>query len=210
MDFYEEQVLPEVFSRLDTVFPELGLKRKGKGWTATNYEETKARFGARADRVVCNRPGGFLVYGGDAVSWLAYLKGGTTTPRGVDFVEAVKDLARAAGVDCSPLERELTPEESAAFQGRQRRGDLLEDFVDLTHKALLTAAGKSARAYLVGRAFTEDELEGLSLGFYAGVEAVSAAMKAKGYTDEELAASGILADRRWAGRLVFPFRGPLA
>ena len=177
VDFYEEQVLPEVFSRLDAVFPELGLRRKGKGWEATNKETTKARFGARAARVVCNRPGGFLVHGGDAVSWLAYLKGGTATPTGADFVEAVKDLARAAGVDCSPLERELTPEESANLQGRQRRGDLLEDFVALTHEALLAAAGKSARAYLVGRTFTETELEGLSLGFYAGVETVSAAMK---------------------------------
>lgn len=208
VEFYEEQVLPEVFSSLDTVFPELGLKRKGRGWTSTNNETTKARFNARADRVVCNRPGGFLVHGGDAVSWLAYLKGGTATPRGVDFVEAVKDLARAAGVDCSPLERELTPEESSTLQGRQRREDLLENFVALTHEALLTAAGKSAREYLVGRTFREDELEGLSLGFYAGVEAVSAAMKAKGYTDEELDASGILADGRWTGRLVFPFLGP--
>ena len=206
VDFYEEQVLPEVFSRLDTVFPELGLKRKGRGWEATNKETTKDRFGARAARVVCNRPGGFLVHGGDAVSWLAYLKGGTSTPKGADFVEAVKDLARAAGVDCSPLERELTPEESANLQGRQRRGDLLEDFVALTHEALVASAGKSTRAYLVGRAFTETELEGLSLGFYAGVDAVSAAMKAKGYTHEELDASGILADGRWAGRLLIPWR----
>jgi replicative DNA helicase len=206
VDFYEEQVLPEVFARLDAVFPELGLKRKGRGWEATNTETTKARFGARAARVVCNRPGGFLVHGGDAVSWLAYLKGGTATPTGADFVEAVKDLARAAGVDCSPLERELTPEESANLQGRQRRGDLLEDFVALTHEALLAAAGKSAREYLVGRTFTETELEGLALGFYDGVEAVSATMTAKGYTEAELTASGILADGRWAGRLVIPWR----
>jgi len=58
----------------------------------------------------------------------------------------------------------------------------------------------------VGRTFREDELEGLSLGFYAGVEAVAAAMKAKGYTAEELDASGILADGRWAGRLLIPWR----
>lgn len=207
VNFYEEQVLPEVFSRLDTVFPEFGWRRKGRGWEATNAEETRRLPGSpRPDRVVCNRPGGFLVHGGDAVSWLAYLNGGTATPKGADFVEAVKDLARRAGVDCSPLERELTPEESAAFQGRQRRGELLEDFVALTHAVLLADAGKSARAYLVGRTFHEDELEGLSLGFYAGVEAVSAAMKAKGYTDEELDASGILADGRWAGRLLIPWR----
>lgn len=206
MDFYEEQVLPAAFARLDAVFPGLGLKRKGRGWTATNRETTEDRFNARPDRVVCNRPGGFLVHGGDAVSWLAYLRGGTATPKGADFVAAVKELAKAAGVDCSPLERELTPEESANLQARQRRGDLMEDFVALTHEALLAAAGKSARAYLVGRTFTETELEGLSLGFYAGVETVSAAMKAKGYTAEELEASGILADGRWDARVIIPWR----
>lgn len=206
VDFYEELVLPEVFSRLDAVFPELGLKRKGRGWAATNGETTKARFGARADRVVCNRPGGFLVHGEGPVSWLAYLKGGTSTPKGADFVEAVKDLARAAGVDSSPLERELSAEETANLQGRQRRGDLLEDFVALTHENLLGAAGKSAREYLVGRAFTETELEGLSLGFYTGVEAVSATMKARGYTEAELDAAGVLADGRWAKRLLIPWR----
>ena len=84
--FYEEQVLPAVFAQLDKVFAELKPKRTARGWTATNGEETKARFGARADRVVCNRPGGFLVHGGGSVSWLAYLKGGTATPMGVDFV----------------------------------------------------------------------------------------------------------------------------
>jgi DNA primase len=206
VDFYEEHVLPVVFDRLDAVFPELGLKRTGKGWTATNREATQARFGARPDRVVCNRPGGFLVHGTGPVSWLAYLKGGTATPRGADFVEAVKTLASAAGVDCSPLERELTPEEAERFQARQRRGDLLENFVALTHEALLDPAGKAARAYLMGRTFREDELEGLPLGFYAGVEAVSAAMRAKGYSEAELAASGIMADGRWAGRLLIPWR----
>lgn len=211
VDFYQDAVLPEVFARLDAVFPELKLRRTGRGWIATNGEVTKARFGARADRVVCNRPGGFLVHGGDAVSWLAYLKGGTSTPKGADFVEAVKDLARAAGVDPSPLERELTPEEAAKLRDHLRRGDLMEDFVDLTHneallEALVSSPGESVRAYLVGRTFTEDELEDLPLGLYAGVEAVSAAMRAKGYTAEELDASGILADGRWTGRLLIPWR----
>ena len=120
VEFYEEQVLPAVFARLADVFSELKLKRKGKGWEATNYEECKARFGANHTRVVCNRPGGFLVHGGDAVSWLAYRNGGTT-PKGVDFVNAVKELATAAGVDVTPLKRELSPEAAAAYETRQRR-----------------------------------------------------------------------------------------
>ena len=204
--FYEEEVYPAVFDSLDRVFPELKLKRTSRGWTATDEAETHAVFGARADRVVCNRPGGFLVHGGEAVSWTAYVSGRTSTPTGADFVEAVKELARRAGVDLSPLERELTPAEAAEVKTRERRRDLLEVFVEKAHAALLADVGKAAREYLVGRGFSEDKLEDLPLGFYPNVGTVSAAMKAKGYTAEELDASGILADGRWEGRLLIPWR----
>lgn len=206
VDFYEGHVFPAVFDHLDRVFPELGLVRKGRGWTATNAETTKARFGARPDRVVCNRPGGFLVHGGDAFSWLAYHRGGET-PRGADFVEAVKELAGLAGVDTSPLERELTPQEAVELEARHRRRDLLEDFATEAHKALLEApAAAPARAHLLGRGYTENELEGLPLGYYAHKGTVAALLGNRGYTEAELDASGLLADGRWEGRLVIPWR----
>jgi DNA primase catalytic core len=206
VDFYESHVFPAVFDHLERVFPELGLVRKGRGWTATNAETTKARFGARPDRVVCNRAGGFLVYGGDAVSWLTYHRGGVK-PTGADFVEAVKELASLAGVDTSPLERELTPQEAVELEARHRRRDLLEDFVAEAHKALLEApAAEPARAHLLDRDYTENELEGLPLGYYAHKGTVAALLSNRGYTEDELAASGLLADGRWEGRLVIPWR----
>jgi hypothetical protein len=55
VDFYEEQVLPDVLAHLHAVFGELKLERTGKGWTAPNYDEAKALL-ARAESVVCTRP----------------------------------------------------------------------------------------------------------------------------------------------------------
>lgn len=191
-----EEVLSRIFDRLDLAFPELGLRRTSRGWEATHREATKARFDARPDRVVCNQPGGFLIHGGD---WVPWVQRGL---RGWDYVEAVKALAHRAGVDCSPLEREFSPED----QVRQRRGDLLEDFARLTHEALMGPAGEGARAYLMGRTFAEEELKGLPFGFYATREAVSAALEAKGYSGEEVKASGVLSDGRWTGRLLIPWR----
>jgi replicative DNA helicase/DNA primase len=210
VDFYEEQVLPEVFARLPEVFPELKWKRTGKGWTATDSETTHARFDARPDRVVCNRPGGFLVHGSGPVSWLAYLKGGTTTPKGADFVEAVKGLARAAGVDCSPLERELTPAESERLQARQRRGDLLERFMDAARVCLGLGEGRTnATEYLRKRGFTlnaQPDYEALPFGVYTTCAGVRDRLREEGFTAEEIEASGLVADARWEGRLLIEWR----
>src|SRR3989344_4339752 len=86
VDFYEREVLPALFERLNSAFPEFGWTRTGRGWTATNRDHTKRYSDARPGRVVCNIPSGFLVNGGQAMSWAAYVHGGAT-PKGRDFVE---------------------------------------------------------------------------------------------------------------------------
>ena len=214
VDFYTDHVQPAVFDSLAAVFPELKPRRKGGGWVATDEETTHAVFGARADRVVCNKPGGFLVYGGESRTWTAYVLGRTSSPMGADFVEAVKKLAERAGVDASPLERKLTPEETAEARERVRRDNLLEAFVEVTHAALLSDAGLDARQYLLDRGFLSEEedaadhydFDDLPLGFYESREKVVEDMETAGWTREELDASDILADGRWEGRLLIPWR----
>ena len=61
--FFEQQVAPVVFERLDELFPEFGFTRDHHGWRATNSETTRAFFGARAERVVCHQSGGFYIHG---------------------------------------------------------------------------------------------------------------------------------------------------
>jgi len=197
VDFYETAVLPAVFERLSEVFPDFGFIRKGKGWTATNKDATKGQWGARADRVICNQPGGFWIHGEGRVSWLEHLEG--THPTGADFVAAVRKLADLAGVDPSPLDEELTPEQAERLESRVRRGDLLETFLALAGDYLET--DQTARRYLEGRG-----LDGDGLGVCPPLEEVSKALS--GFSDEEVQASGLLSDRRWPGRLVIPWRGP--
>lgn len=201
-DFLDLEILPRLFERLDDAFPEFGWGRKGRGWTATNREHTKNLGGARPDRVVCNAPFGFLVHGGTATAWTAYVNGGTT-PTGRDFVDVVKKLASRAGVDASVLDREPTPEE----ERQARRGDLLEMFQAQAHEALLSDAGKDARAYLVERrGFEAARLEELPFGLYATPADVEARLVAAGFTADEVKVSGLLKDERWTGRLVIPWR----
>jgi len=202
VEFYEQEVLPALFERLDSAFPEFGWTRKGRGWTATKRVPGVGKTdGARPGRVVCNEPFGFLVHGGDATSWTAYVSEGVS-PQGRDFMEAVRKLADLAGVNASVLDRDPTPEEEA----RHRRLELLETFVSQARDVLLSEAGKGARDYLGERGFKEDDLEDLPFGLYDTSDEVKRRLVDAGFTEDEVKRSGLLVDARWTGRLVIPWR----
>jgi DNA primase catalytic core len=142
--------------------------------------------------------------GGGSV--LGFVNGGQT-PRGEAFLDAVRKLADLAGVDPARLDRTWTDEEADQFRAEERKRLLLERFAAFARDALLSPAGEAARAYLTGpRGIPEDALDLLDVGFYPSAAAVRAELSAGGYSTDELEASGLLADGRWSGRLVIPWR----
>jgi hypothetical protein len=197
-DFYTEIVLPELQERLDRAFPEFGWKRDRLGWVATNEETTHRVLGVRAERVVAHGPAprGFLVHGGEAMLWTAYLNGGVI-PRGADFVRAVREIAERAGVDSSPLDR---PEP------RDRRADLLHDFFDLCQRELVSDRGVEARAYLERRGLPPDAIEGSGVGLVPAPGRAREVLTRADYRDAEITVAGVLADSRWPGRLCGAWR----
>lgn len=198
VDFYTEVVLPALAQRLDQAFPEFGWRRDARGWVATNEEHTHARLGVRAERVVAHGPAprGFLVHGGEPMLWTAYLAGGGS-PRGAEFVRVVGELADRAGVDTSPLE---------SGRPRDRRTELLEEFFKLAQRELVGDGGVRAREYLQQRAFPLDAIETSALGVVPPFTFTENALRASGYSDRELEASGLFADGRWPGRLCGAWR----
>jgi hypothetical protein len=201
-DFYSEVVLPALSTRLDAAFPEFGWKQDPRGWVATNQEMTHRVLGVRADRVVAHgaAPPGFLVHGGEPMPWTAYLNGGEV-PRGDAFRSVVRELAERAGVDSSPIER---------AQPRDRRQELLHDFFRLSRAELQSERGVAARSYLVRRGFPTAEIEQVDLGLVPGELLAKSALQAAGYTELEIAESGVLADGRWPGRLCGAWRNEQA
>jgi DNA primase len=197
-DFYSEVVLPALSTRLDAAFPEFGWKQDPRGWVATNQEMTHRVLGVRADRVVAHgaAPPGFLVHGGEPMPWTAYLNGGDV-PRGDAFRSVVRELAERAGVDSSPIER---------AQPRDRRQELLHDFFRLSRAEMQSERGVAARSYLVRRGFPADEIEQVDLGVVPSELLAKNALQAAGYTELEIAESGVLADGRWPGRLCGAWR----
>jgi DNA primase len=197
-DFYLEVVLPALAEGLDQAFPEFGWRRDRNGWVATNEEHTHSCLGVRAERVVAHGPAprGFLVHGGEATLWTAYVNGGAV-PRGADFVRAVKDLAECAGIDPSPLERPEPPD---------RKADLLREVDTLCRDELVSERGRRARDYLESRGFPSASIGGSGLGLFPARDRVGSALGTAGYSESEIAASGVLVDSRWPGRLVGAWR----
>jgi len=201
--FLDEEAYPALFEHLDAAFPEFEWKRTGRGWVATNRAHTKSLPGEpRPDRVVCNAPFGFLVHGGGATSWAAYVNGGRR-PEGAEFVPVVRRLCELAGV--SFPEREPTAEEAEHLRQREGRRSALEAVAAYAQEVLFSPAGEAALAYLTReRGFTETEVRDLGLGFYDAVPNVRKALEAAG-VDLQAAKDAALFWEKLEGYVLVPW-----
>lgn len=153
----------------------------------------------RADRVVCHgdAPRGFLIHGQGATLWTTYLNDGRPA-RGRDFVGAVRALAARAGLDAGQLDR-------SARSGERKAGLLHGAFV-LCGRELASERGTTARAYLASRGIPAARIDRSGLGLMPDDARLRLKLISHGYSDAEIANSGLLADSRWPGRIVGAWR----
>lgn len=198
-DLLDEEVLPALFQRLDQAFPEFGWEPTKDGWVATNRETTKRLLDARPDRVVCHRPHGFLVHGGAATAWTAYVNGGQP-PRGDAFVQVVRRLCELAGVAFP--EREATPAELEAAADAEQRRRALAAALPALERLLQEPAGATAREYLVSRGLDAAGQAALGVGFLPDVPSLRRALPAE--LRDAAKEAGLLWDRL-EGYALFPW-----
>ena len=137
--------------------------------------------------------------GGDLITFIRETEG-------LDFAQAVEWLADRTGTQ---LEYEETsPVQEARRKHRDRLESLLEDAASFYSRYLWdTAAGDLARGYLAERGLTEEVCRDFRLGLSPGGDQLAGKARAKGYSQEELVAAGLVNRRGndyYAGRLVFP------
>ena len=181
-EFLANEVYPALFDRLDQAFPNFGFKKRDKTWVATNDDTAKLLCNAGADRVYCyaNRKHCLVVQGGDAVRFLDLVNDGTN-PVGVDFVNAVRDLADRAGVTFP--ERELSPEAARAQAKKSALLSELETAATVCSQHLFSDDGQDARRYLKSRGLSEDQMKDLRLGLYPPLAQMKDALQKAGHHD---------------------------
>ncbi|MFC1999296.1 DNA primase [Chloroflexota bacterium] len=146
---------------------------------------------------------GACATGGDVFSFIM-------RKEGVDFGEALRILARKAGVSLAP------PQRSEDQKQEDRLKEINEAASEYYHGLLLQSReGERARDYLEKRGVTQKTIEDFRLGFSPDSwEASRNELARKSYRENELLAAGLLVAKeqgraydRFRNRLMFPIRG---
>ncbi|WP_188055032.1 DNA primase [Sphingosinithalassobacter sp. CS137] len=177
------------------------LRRAGREWTACcpfHNEKTPSFY-------VNDEKGFYHCFGcgahGDAIRWM-------TDQRGLPFIDAVKELAAAAGLDM--------PEQDARSAERERRAkglrEAMEDAAAWFSERLHGIEGAEARAALERRGISAETARAFGLGFAPDARGKLRAALAD-YGDALLVEAGLLIQvdgkepyDRFRGRLMIPIR----
>lgn len=201
--------IEEIKARLDIVdivSENVQLKRSGKNYTGFCPFHANTRTPAF---VVWPETGTWRCFGecndgGDIFKYVMKREGW-------DFPEALRQLARRAGVELRPL----TPEETAKREEHDNLRRLLEDATTyFRHQLFNHPAGKTALEYLHNRGLSDETIEIFELGYAPpGWESTYPHFVEKGYTTEELVDAGVASTRddgslydRFRNRIIFPIR----
>jgi DNA primase len=143
--------------------------------------------------------------GGDAFRFIMQREG-------LDFSEALAELARRAGVPLSPP----TPQSEAADKQREKLLDIHAAAAQYFHHALRRSKeGARAREYVAGRGINSETLERFQLGYAFNTwESLKSHLLERGYAEEDLVDAGLLVKKeetgssydRFRDRLIIPIR----
>ena len=205
-ELLEKEVYPTLWDRLDTAFPEFGFKRKGRHWVATDESASRMLSGSpRPERVWVydDSPYGIKIHGGEFVTWVAHVSG-QSAPRGLDFIDAVRELCRRSGVLFPEMERPVSnaPKEKSVET-------LHDDACRWGRVQLLSDPGKPVLEYLISRGLTREEIEKRTdlCAIPHRKHFQDEFLTKKGYTIDQMKASGLL---KWGFgvnyQLFFPVR----
>jgi DNA primase len=131
---------------------------------------------------------------------------------GMDFSEALRELAQRAGVSLAPP----TPRSEAADKQREKLLDIHAATAQYYHHLLRQSdEGAHAREYIVDRGINSETVERFQLGYALNTwEGLKNHLMGRGYTEDDLVEAGLLVKKeetgssydRFRNRLIIPIR----
>ncbi|MBQ2854374.1 MAG: DNA primase [Oscillospiraceae bacterium] len=124
---------------------------------------------------------------------------------GLSYPDAVRALAKRAGMEVPEDEQY-----QSRYRAQERLWALHKEAARFFHSQLYAPAGAEALNYALGRGMNKYILTTFGVGFAPDSwDSLVNAMRAKGYTDQELTDSGLVTVSRKNGRIFDRFRGRL-
>ncbi len=198
---FPESFIDELVARNpieDVVGQYVSLKRSGANMfgLCPFHGEKTASFSVAPDKGIyycfgCHKGGGVINF--------------MMEVEGLSYPDAVRSLAKRAGMD--------VPEDEQ-YQSRYRQQERLwalhKEAARFFHSQLYSPVGKAALEYALGRGMSKSILTTFGVGYAPDTwDAMIKAMKAKGYTEAELIASGLVTQSQKNGNLFDRFRDRL-
>jgi DNA primase len=118
---------------------------------------------------------------GESGDWIAYLK----KTKGLDFKEAVLQLAQAAGFDVSRYDQ-------SRYHDYTCKADILETAQSLFIETLQQDAGSAVKEYLLRRGYSETDIDVMEVGAYTSRFALQKHLKGLGFAEKKIRNSGLL------------------
>ena len=182
----------------DVVGQHVNLRRSGSnlfGLCPFHGEKT-ASFSVAPDKGIyycfgCHK-------GGGAINFVMELEG-------LSYPDAIRSLAKRCGMEVPEDEQY-----QSRYRAQERLWALHKEAARFFHSQLYAPIGKEALAYAVGRGMTKSTLTKFGIGYAPDSwDSLVKAMRAKGYTDQELQESGLVTVSRKNGNLFDRFRDRL-
>ncbi len=206
--YYPEELIEEVRTKndiVDVISGYVRIQKKGSNYfgLCPFHNEKSPSFSVSQSKQIfyCFGCGA----GGNVITFLMEYENAT-------FQEAVKILADRAGINLPEMEYN-----EEARQKESRRARLLEinkEAARYYYYMLRDSRGRTGYQYLSGRSLTDETMKKFGLGFADGSSSdLTAYLRARGYPDELLQESGLLAfdekrgvhDKFW-NRVMFPIQ----
>lgn len=196
------QTIKERIDFLDLVRRYVDLRQTGDRWMGVCpfHQETKPSMSVQPER------GYFYCFGchasGDVIDFYCRING-------LEFMDAVRELARETGVQLGQAEDSQTGTQAGL---RRQCLDMHAVAQTLFHRALYSDQGKAGRDYLQARGFDQEIIERFELGWAPmSWNGLKNSLAQKGFTPEQGVQAGLLSQNtqgriydRFRSRIMFP------
>jgi DNA primase len=119
---------------------------------------------------------------------------------GIEFREALKILAKEAGIELTSSEFKRSSEESDVYR-------LYKSAAEFYHRALFESENIEKLAYLQNRGLSQETIEKFQLGYSGEPRALMEHLKSTGTTEQQIIDSGLFVSAyrdKFFGRITFP------